>query len=67
MGNGIILTDNDIIEISELLDENHKELKRKVDAIVELIKLERDYRANVNSVNTEYFKEVEANKEKEDK
>lgn len=62
MGNGIILTDDDIIEISELLDESHKELKRKVDAIVSIIKLEREYRANINSVNTEYFKEVEKDK-----
>lgn len=67
MGNGIILTDDDIIEISELIDESHKELKKKVDAIVSIIKLEREYRANVNSINTEYFKEVESNKEKENK
>ena len=65
MGNGIILTDDDIIEISELLDDSHKELKRKVDAIVTIIKLEREYRANINNVNNEYFKEVE--KEKSDK
>ena len=63
MGNGIILTDDDIIEISELLDESHKELKRKVDAIVTIIKLERDYRTNINNVNNEYFKEVEKEKE----
>ena len=63
MGNGIILTDDDIIEISELLDESHKELKRKVDAIVTIIKLEREYRANINNVNNEYFKEVEKEKE----
>ena len=63
MGNGIILTDDDIIEISELLDESHPELKKKLDAIVTLIKLERDYRANVNSVNTEYFKDLEKDKE----
>lgn len=62
MGNGIILTDDDIIEISELIDESHKELKRKVDAIVSIIKLEREYRDNINSVNTEYFKEVEKDK-----
>ena len=36
MGNGIILTDDDIIEISELLDESHPELKKKLDAIVTL-------------------------------
>ena len=66
MGNGIILTDDDIIEISELLDDSHKELKRKVDAIVSIIKLEREYRANINNVNNEYFKEVEKDK-KEDK
>ena len=65
MGNGIILTDDDIIEISELLDESHKDLKRKVDAIVTIIKLEREYRANINNVNNEYFKELE--KEKSDK
>lgn len=63
MGNGIILTDDDIIEISELLDDSHKELKRKVDAIVSIIKLEREYRANINNVNNEYFKEVEKDKE----
>lgn len=67
MGNGIILTDDDIIEISGLINEDHKELKRKVDAIVEIIKLEREYRTNVNSINTEYFKEVESSKGKEDK
>ena len=67
MGNGIILTDDDIIEISGLINEDHKELKRKVDAIVKIIKLEREYRTNVNSINTEYFKKVEASKGKEDK
>lgn len=63
MGNGIILTDDDIIEISELIDESHKELKKKLAAIVSIIKLEREYRANVNSVNTEYFKDLEKDKE----
>ena len=60
MGNGIILTDDDITEI---LDESHKELKRKVYAIVSIIKLELEYRANINNVNNEYFKEVEKEKE----
>ena len=63
MGNRIILTDDDIIKLNDIVDDSDIELKRKLNAIVNIIKLEREYRDNINNINNEYFKDVE----KEDK
>ena len=63
MGNRIILTDDDIIKLNNIVDDSDIELKRKLNAIVNIIKLEREYRENVNNINNEYFKDIE----KEDK
>ena len=63
MGNRIILTDDDIIKLNDIVDDSDLELKRKLNAIVNIIKLEREYRDNVNNINNEYFKDIE----KEDK
>lgn len=59
MGNRIILTDEDIIKLNNIIDDSDIELKRKLNAIVNIIKLEREYRENVNNINNEYFKEQE--------
>ena len=64
MGNRIILTDDDIIKLNDIIVEySDLELRRKLNAIVNIIKLEREYRENVNNINNEYFKDIE----KEDK
>lgn len=59
MGNRIILTDEDIIKLNDIIDDSDMELKRKLNAIVNIIKLEREYRENVNTINNEYFKDKE--------
>ena len=59
MGNRIILTDDDIIKLNDIVDDSQLELKRKLNAIVNIIKLEREYRENVNNINNEYFKDKE--------
>ena len=59
MGNRIILTDDDIIKLNNIVDDSDLELKRKLNAIVNIIKLEREYRENVNNINNEYFKDKE--------
>ena len=59
MGNRIILTDEDIIKLNDIVDDSDIELKKKLNAIVNIIKLEREYRENVNNINNEYFKDKE--------
>ena len=65
MGNRIILSDDDIILLSDYINDKVLEIKeveklrKKLNSIVNIIKLEREYRDNINNINNEYFKDVE--------
>ena len=69
-GTQVVLTDDDLLKIYEfIILYNYKEIDdvmKKFDYVVDMIHLQREFKEKVNTLNNNYYKEIEKkNKEGE--
>lgn len=66
-GTQVVLTDDDLLKIYEFIVVlNHKEIDdvmKKFDYVVDMIHLQRDFKEKVNTLNNNYYKEIEKKNE----
>jgi hypothetical protein len=67
-GTQVILTDDDLLKIYEfIISYNCKEIEdvmKKFDYVVDMIHLQREFKEKVNTLNNNYYKEIEKKNEK---
>lgn len=65
-GTQVVLTDDDLLKIYEFIVVlNHKEIEdvmKKFDYVVDMIHLQREFKEKVNTLNNNYYKEIEKKK-----